>query len=34
MSVKQALHEAIPGVVSMMRLLNGQLGPGKLGSHR
>jgi hypothetical protein len=34
MSVKQALHEAIPGVVGMMRPLYGQVDPSKLGSYR
>lgn len=34
MSVKQSLHEAIPGVVGMMRPLYGQVDPSKLGSYR
>jgi hypothetical protein len=34
MSVKQALHEAMPGVVGMMRPLYGQVDPSKLGSYR
>jgi len=34
LSVKQALHEAIPGVVGIMNPLYGHIDPSKLGSYR
>jgi hypothetical protein len=34
MSTKQALHDAMPGVIGMMRPLYGQVEPSKLGSYR
>lgn len=34
MSTKQALQEAMPGVIGMMRPLYGQIEPSKLGSYR